>query len=107
MSKTATPWKNESGSKTIRSVKENYWLATMDSWDGAVDNEANAEFIVTAVNNHDSLVEALTGLLPTAENWATTCEINGEGPNNPAAVNVRRARLALASLTEGKERSHV
>ena len=65
--------------------------------------KANAAFILKACNNHDTLVEALRGVLLTAENWATTCEINGEGPNNPAAVNVRRARLALQLLEANKE----
>lgn len=53
---TPTPWRYEASTKTIRSVPANYWLATMDSWDGAIDNEANADFIVKAVNNHDPLI---------------------------------------------------
>ncbi len=36
------PWRYEAATKTIRSVPENYWLASMNSWDGAVDHEANA-----------------------------------------------------------------
>jgi hypothetical protein len=86
----------------IKGAEDNHALIAVtknyvDS-DESREAEANAAFIVLAVNSHDSLVEALTGLLPTAESWAVTCEINGEGPNNPAAINVRRARLALASL---------
>lgn len=56
---TPTPWRYEAGTKTIRAVPSNYWLATMDSWDGAVDNEANAAFICRAVNSYDTLVAAL------------------------------------------------
>lgn len=43
-----TKWRYEAPSKTIRSVPENYWIATMDSWDGAVDHEANAKLIAAA-----------------------------------------------------------
>lgn len=42
------PWRYERGTRTIRSVPENYWLATLDSWDGAVDNEANAPLMAAA-----------------------------------------------------------
>lgn len=56
---TPTPYKYELGSGTIRSCKENYWLATIDSWDGAINNQANATFIVKACNSHYELLEAL------------------------------------------------
>jgi hypothetical protein len=45
---TAGLWRYEASTKTIRSVPANYWLATMDSWDGAVDHEANARLIAAA-----------------------------------------------------------
>jgi hypothetical protein len=45
---TPGPWKYEPGTKTIRSQKENYWLASMNSWDGAVNHEANARLIAAA-----------------------------------------------------------
>lgn len=52
MSAKHTPgnWRYEAETKTIRSVPTNYWLATMDSWDGAIDNAANAARIVACVN---------------------------------------------------------
>jgi hypothetical protein len=56
---TPRPWRYEEGTKTIRSVPSNYWLATMNSFDGAVDNDANASLIVKAVNNHDDALEAI------------------------------------------------
>lgn len=102
MSKTATPWKYEAGTKTIRSVKENYWLATMDSWDGAVDNEANAELIITAVNSHDALVDALTLALPYVE---SALEDKGYKPGVVDRMT-KTIRAALA-LAEGKELAHV
>jgi hypothetical protein len=40
--KTPTAARFELGTRTIRSVPENYWLASMDSWDGAVDHDATA-----------------------------------------------------------------
>ena len=56
---TPAPWVYEKGSKTIRSLPKNYWLATMDSWDGEVDNEANALHAVKCVNMHDELLAGL------------------------------------------------
>ena len=57
MAHTPGPWTYEESTKTIRSVPTNYWLATMDSWDGAVDHKANAELIARA----PELLAALEG----------------------------------------------
>lgn len=35
-------WRYEASSQTIRSVPENYWIASLDSWDGAVNHALNA-----------------------------------------------------------------
>ena len=56
-------WRYEKSTKTIRRVPENHWIASMDSWDGAEDHEANAEFIVQACNSHADLLEACRGLI--------------------------------------------
>jgi hypothetical protein len=48
-SHAATPWSYQPSTKTIRS-RSNHWIATVDSFDGAVDNEANARRIVACVN---------------------------------------------------------
>ena len=45
---TPGPWRYEANTKTIRSVPSNYWIATMDSWDGAVNHTANAALIAQA-----------------------------------------------------------
>lgn len=45
---TPGPWKFEAETKTIRSIPANYWLASVDSWDGAVNHEANARLIASA-----------------------------------------------------------
>lgn len=42
------PWIMAPGSKTVRAMPQNYWIATLDSWDGAVDHEANAKLICAA-----------------------------------------------------------
>lgn len=41
-------WRYEKATKTIRSIPENYWIASMDSFDGAVDHEANGTLIAGA-----------------------------------------------------------
>jgi hypothetical protein len=60
---TPGPWKYEADTDsspwTIRSVKENYWIATMDSWDGAVDNLANARLIAAAPEMLEALKASL------------------------------------------------
>jgi len=45
---TPGPWRYEASTKTIRSQPANYWLASMNSWDGAVDHDANARIIAAA-----------------------------------------------------------
>lgn len=55
---TPTPWKYHDATKTIRAVPAHYWIASMNIFDGAVNNKANAEFIVRAVNLHETLLEA-------------------------------------------------
>ncbi len=57
---TPGPWKWEPGSKTIRSVPANYWLATMDSWDGQVNNDANARLIAAAPALYAALEDLLS-----------------------------------------------
>jgi hypothetical protein len=36
------------GTKTIRTEKTNYWVATMDSFEGAIDHERNAKLLAAA-----------------------------------------------------------
>ena len=47
-SHTPGPWRYETSTRTIRSVPSNYWLASMNNWDGAVNNEVNARLIASA-----------------------------------------------------------
>ena len=79
MTYTPGPWRYEAHTKTIRSEPSNYWLATMDSFDGAVDNESNARLIAAA----PALVEALEAVidgLPTL--GRAVLLMNGENPKH-------------------------
>ena len=55
---TPGPWSYSEGTRTIRGP-QNHWLASMDSWDGAIDHAANARLIAAA----PCLLDALRGLL--------------------------------------------
>ena len=59
-------WKYEEATQTIRSVPENYWIATMDSWDAAVNHTANAKLIAAAPELLEAAKKALA-LLEGAE----------------------------------------
>ena len=59
-------WRYEESTKTIRAVPSNHWIASMDSWDGAEDHEANAHLIARAPElkeQNTALLEALEGFL--------------------------------------------
>ena len=49
------PWKYEKATGTIRHAITNHWIATMDSFDGAVNNEANGNLIACAPELFDAL----------------------------------------------------
>ncbi len=62
MEHTPGPWRYEEGTHTIRAVPSNYWIATMDSWDGAIDSEANAALIAESPELYEHLRTALEWL---------------------------------------------
>ena len=68
MKHTPGKWKYELETKTIRSSPANYWIATMDSLDGAVNNEANARLIAAAPELVDVLQE-MTERYANLERW--------------------------------------
>jgi len=87
---TPGPWRYEASTKTIRACPSNYWLATMDSWDGAVNNEANARLIAAAPD----LLEALEELVSRRE---SVCAERGEMDRLAGSDGrYNRARAAIA-----------
>lgn len=72
---TPGPWRFEPGTNTIRSVPANYWLASLDSWDGAVrpHHEGNAQLMATA----PQLLEAAQGAIASAVTFSG--DESGEG----------------------------
>ncbi len=85
------PWRYEQGTKTIRVERENYWIATVDSFDGAVNNETNAALIVTAVNAYDAnqaTIKRMREALAACIDW-----IEKETPDYPVALI--KAKTAL------------
>lgn len=89
---TPGPWRFEASTKTIRSIPANYWLATMDSWDGAVDHKANA-----------TLIAAAPELLSALEQLINRCEkLNDMYPKDSGMWHAMtlEARAAIAKATE-------
>ena len=62
MKHTKGPWIYEKATETIRSKPSNHWLATMDSWDGAVNHDANALLISASPDLLESCKEMLFAL---------------------------------------------
>ena len=46
--RTYNHWRFEESTKTIRSIPQNHWIASMDSWEGAENHAANARLIAAA-----------------------------------------------------------
>jgi len=89
---TPGPWKYEPGTKTIRAMPQNYWLATMDSFDGAVNHDANARLIALAPEMAEVLrecVAAMTHPLPESQDAAQD------------RVNAKRKARAILNKLEG------
>jgi hypothetical protein len=94
MEHTKGPWRYEQETKTIRSVPANYWLATMDSWDGAVNHEANAHLIAAAPDLLNSLKQCVDSL----DHWFKRYG-DSEGCNSKMMMEAKQAILKA----EGKE----
>lgn len=89
---TPAPWVFEESTKTIRSKPENYWIASMNSWDGAINHEVNARLIAAA----PELLEALddcAGVLQSIENQLS-------GKSVAVTAVLEKARAAIKK-TEG------
>ena len=88
---TKGPWKYEEPTKTIRTQKENYWLATVDSWNGAVKDEQpnNGKLMAAAPD----LLKSLCNLLEWAKGNKGSKHINPYG-----VPEVKSALETLAKL---------
>ncbi len=84
-------WSYSAGTKTIRAEPTNYWLASMDSWDGAVKSqtEANARLIASAPD----LLAALKWYVQNMV-WSDECE--GDQADFDAAYEAGCAAIAKA-----------
>jgi hypothetical protein len=70
---TPAPWVYEASTRTIRARPSNYWLASMDSWDGAVNHEANARLIAAAPELLAAAKACMSPMLAIAPH-GVTCE---------------------------------
>ena len=86
---TPTPWVlNTTGDRSIVTSSGGDFAVLHTCWPGNVDErEANAAFIVLAVNSHAALVEALTAL---------HAHLFGPTPDMPRHEIDDRCRAALA-----------
>lgn len=84
---TPAPWRYETSTKTIRAVPSNHWLASMDSWDGAVDHKANA-----------TLIAAAPDLLEALQRYMSEMEIGDAGQRDIESFE-RMAKAAIAKAT--------
>ena len=84
-------WKYEESTKTIRAQKENYWLATVDSWDGAVKDEQpdNGKLMAAA----PEMYQVLCSLLEWAKGNRGSKDFNPYG-----VPEVKEALQAIAKL---------
>lgn len=92
---TPKPWRYEPETKTIRSVPTNYWLATMDSWDGAVDHAANAQLIAAA----PELLEALKAVLAD-----THSPVDGDQYTIRELLHTDKLSIAEAAIAKAEGR---
>ena len=93
---TPGPWIYEASTRTIRAVPANYWLASMDSFDGAVNHEANARLIAAA----PELLEALIDTLGMLDHYQSGRADNWDGSTKGQALStIRDARAAIAKAT--------
>lgn len=88
----AQTWRYEAATKTIRSVPENYWIASMNSWDGAVDHEINAHVIAAALDAYRALCQLLESHVKALANLGFT----DEEIDRDAVVVASRAAIAKA-----------
>jgi len=82
---------------TIRSAPENYWLASIDSWDGAVNHDANAEIMAAAFEMREALRQILWKL---NHNGGATAETSKPVTIDRLDITIKNAAALMASLDE-------
>lgn len=90
----AGPWRYEEVTKTIRAVPQNYWLATMDSWDGAVNNAANARLMAASPELLAVLIQAVE-----ASGFSLSGATDSRATEHGEPVWVCNARAVIAKAT--------
>jgi hypothetical protein len=95
---TPGPWTYEQETKTIRSVPANYWIATIDSYDGAINNAANAALIAAAPELLEALKEIVARYSNLERLYFEAIKLNESPDTNGTIV---RALSAIAKA-EGK-----
>jgi len=75
----------EKGTRTIRSVPENYWIASLDSWDGAVKDK---------LDDYGKLLAAAGDLLAICQEIASDSRVD-------LVDSERRIRLYAAITKAG------
>jgi len=83
----------EPGTKTIRTVPGNHWVATLDSWDGTIkpDLEAYGHQMAASTEMLDALQNSVTHLISCSA-WEDA--LNGEDQSMLDAVNAAQALIA-------------
>ena len=72
-------------------INEDNYVARVDAMDSQGD--ANAEFIVKAVNNHDALVEALEAVVEASNNAVRAGQAIGRSYTTPPVIQLVEAAL--------------
>jgi hypothetical protein len=93
-------WRYEKETKTIRQVPENYWIATMGSFDGAINNAANANLIAAAPDMYEKLKWAYNFISQYMENEDYEYIYIPEYVNE--LVEWKKTTIAVLSKAEGK-----
>ena len=78
-------WRYEPETRTIRSVPSNHWVASMNSWDGAENHQANARIIAAAPD------------LLAALQWALSQIEDSLDPDHRAALESAHACVRRAT----------
>ena len=80
-------WRYEKATQTIRTVPENYWVASMNSFEGMMDHEANGE----AIARHHNII------IRKGDDSLAACGelIHGDGTSASLQRTIDLARKAL------------